>query len=222
MLTRYSEFFAAALCHDWKESKDAVVRLEEEDPGLLQVFASFLYRRRIYTRPKSSQANKAPHGTTRGTKVDALVEVGKSPNDTIDDPEWDQLIECWMLGDRLMSQAFQDASIDAMVEKISETGNIPMHLHLRAYATNTRSDALKRLAVDIAAFQHKPADIRETAEESPGAWQFLHDLAVRQSDRLQSRASPDWRNGPWETEPCRYHEHVRGECYRLEFWGGDG
>lgn len=211
LLTKRSGFFAAALGNKrWVESQQMVVRLPEDDPKLFDIFAKFLYCTKIYsTEPDDKKA--------------------ETEDMTYADPEWERLARCWVLGDKLNCPWFQDASIDAIVQRMVETGETPIALHTFAYTKTAGDNALKRLAVDIATWRYEKEDLTDEDLTNPELAEFFRDTFRRLHERCgmkESSSSDGPDHEPWSDGPrCLYHVHCFGvdyHCYDISVVLGGG
>lgn len=168
LLKKYSNFFSAALGKGWLESQEKVVRLPEDDPSPFEVFAKFLYSGRIYSTAASD-------------------ESGETDDDYAEDPEWERLALCWILGDKLGSVDFQDASIDAIIQKIIDTERAPVNLHRVVYSRTTSNTKLKQLIVDIAARVYEKEDFNPEKRDAITI-QFYCDTIARFQERCSGSA----------------------------------
>ncbi|KAK5136830.1 hypothetical protein LTR08_001752 [Meristemomyces frigidus] len=129
----YSRFFAAALAKGWKEAEDHIVRLPEDVPARFEIFPRFVYFGKIYS---------AHHGQGAAEDEDEkALHVGA---------EITRLCECWILGDKLASIAFQDATLDALAQLIHEEAMVPRNAHETVYQHTAGPNSLRRLLVDMA------------------------------------------------------------------------
>lgn len=192
LLCRTSDFFTAALSKDWKESRQKIVRLPEDDPDLFEIFADFLYGGRIHSTKESDT-------------------IGNTDDDYYKDPERERLARCWILGDKLAAPLFQDASIDAIIQKMVETERAPVNLHGIAYLETSGSNPLKRLVVDIAAWRYTADDFDDSEEDHESQSQFQRDTIARLRERCEWAQNPglDVPTGePWHEDRCEhYHMH---------------
>jgi hypothetical protein len=107
-----SEFVRLALRGDWKEVKERIIPLPEDDPEVFAVYQQWLYHGRICT------------STTD-------FEPG-----TMD--EYELLVHAYILGDKFVDVGFKDCVTDAILEKLLKQ----THFSLRLTDDRTRlSDA---------------------------------------------------------------------------------
>ncbi|CAG8899964.1 unnamed protein product [Penicillium egyptiacum] len=87
-----SLFFKKAMSGSWKESKEHTLELPEDDPQIFSLYSHWLYFGKIPVIPKEKSQSK----------------------------EYHDLVEAYVLGDKLLDAKFQNSAIDAIVEKCSE------------------------------------------------------------------------------------------------------
>ena len=170
-----------------------VVRLPGDNPEIFQIFAEFLYDGRIHSTKATDKVPDAEHPG----RVDA---------------EWERLARCWILGDKLNCVWFQDASIDAIVQKIMETDRVPKNLHTLVYSHTTGDNPLKQLVVDIAAWRYSRDDFLNLDSDCDlELSRFFCDTIARLHKRCNMRKStttPGPGDEPWyESGSDPYHLH---------------
>ncbi|KAK4539588.1 hypothetical protein LTR36_010524 [Oleoguttula mirabilis] len=100
------------------------------------------------------------------------------------DLEWVRLVRAWALGFHLQATDFQDAVIDAILQKIhTAPRGVPPMLHRVVFSNTKPGSQLRRLIVDIAAWRWDTEFLK--AQRSDGAWRgsdtwadFSMDLAL--------------------------------------------
>lgn len=130
-----SPLFKSAMSGPWKESKEHVVNLPEDDPNIFALYSHWLYYAKIPVRIE---------GATEAKPGQRLNE------------EYRELIRAYILGDKLLDIKFQNSVIDAIVETSStihpQDGrayypNIP-EINI-AYENTTESSKIRSLLVDM-------------------------------------------------------------------------
>lgn len=168
------------------------VSLPEDDSEIFKVFVEFLYDGRIHSTRAGDE----------GPDADDADHV---------DPEWERLARCWILGDKLHCNWFQDASIDSIVQKIAETETVPKNLHALVYSQTSGDNPLKQLVVDIATWKYEKEDFNKDDSSSPDTAQFYRDIIARLHERCnmrESTTSPGPGEEPWNETGCEpYHFH---------------
>ena len=187
---QHSDFIAAALRNGFIEGATRTIRLPEEDPQHFEVFVNFVYTGRIYSFKEDDRRNEGC------------------------DDEWNRLGECWIVGDKLLAQNFQDAVVDSIGSKIVQGGSHPLSMHELIYPKTVGPNSMKSLLVEIGAFSWTSVQTKERKIKSDSA-EFFLDLAVR----LKEMTAED-RKGkkPWVDAGCRYHVHGNERpCYKTFF-----
>ncbi|KAK0257083.1 hypothetical protein LTS09_007988 [Friedmanniomyces endolithicus] len=189
-LTTYSEFFAAAMRKEWKEGQERVVPLPEDEPEIFKILASFLY-----------------------TGIINSVKADDRDGDEGKDREYQRLMFAWFLGNKLLCIAFQNAVIDALIEKLMENpGHPPLDLHREAYSITVGSCGMRRLVVDVAVFIWPKGQLAKAAEFAD-CTEFYRDVLARyvgMTDK-QRRRNPSFYG---EGDCCLYHDHGDRKCYK--------
>lgn len=196
LLTRHSEFFAAALNGEWIESKKSgTLPLPEHGSESFGIFNTFLYSGRIYSAKEGDYTESEDGGHT--------------------DQEWERLSDAWHLGQKLLATTLRDAVVDALAFKIASTSMYPVSLTWSVYEVSAASSAMRRLLVDIAVWLWDDNYLeKEQLRSEP--LEFVLDLAAAMSKiRAHGRQSVS----PLSNPGCRYHDHVaEGKpCYKTMF-----
>lgn len=191
-LVRHSDFAAAALRNDWRESQQRVIRLPEASPDLFEIFAIFVSSGKIH----SSKANE----------VITIDELNSK------DEEWVRLRDSWMLGDVLQSISFKDAITDAIIQKIQESERSPAGMQRTVYARTVQDNGLRRLLVDIAPFRWKKETFKTRCNANGALEDFYRDVCARLIEKQNGETDP------LENAGCRYHDHgTEKPCYKTMF-----
>ncbi|KAG7411266.1 hypothetical protein ACKAV7_009815 [Fusarium commune] len=186
-----SNFFKKAFQGGWKESQDRLVRLERDDPDVFSVYLHWLY---YHTLP---------------VRVDEPGVVGNA--------EYMQLAKAYILGDMLQDGSFQDAVMDAMMDKTaSEAADgkrwYPVGPVIRLIYENTLESSKARLfLVDMYTFHGQGPWLTEWAVQEDLPKDFLLDVAV---SLLEHRPCP--QSYYVVQGSCRYHQHGPevNACYK--------
>ena len=163
---------------------------------MFEDFHSFLYTGRIYSGDESET---------------------KSPGY---DKEWWRLEHSWILGEVLLSGAFKDAVIDAIIHKIAVTKNWPITMYSAIYPHASDTSPIKKLMVDIVVHRWSKKDVSALKTQHNPALKakFLQDVVValfevRASSKAEHTKSPITLNSG-----CTYHEHEADKpCYKTMF-----
>lgn len=186
-----SDFFKKAVQGGWKESEERLVQLKSDSPDVFSVYLHWLY---YHTLP---------------VQID---EPGLAGN-----AEYMQLANAFILGDMLQDGSFQDAVMDAMMDKtVSEAADgrkwYPVGPVIRLIYENTLGSSKARLfLVDMYTFYGHGFWLLDWAVQEDLPKEFLLDLAV---SLLDKRPRP--QSGGLVQESCRYHQHKPdiSACYK--------
>ncbi|KAJ5165324.1 uncharacterized protein N7500_007154 [Penicillium coprophilum] len=130
-----SPFLEKAMSGPWKESKARTFELPEDDPRIFTLYSHWLYFAKIPEVPKDA----ASHGKAQ------------KPSRVYHD-----LVNAYVLGDKLLDIKFQNSVLDAIVEKRYESGArsgthyLPCYDTINlAYYKTTESAGIRKLFVDM-------------------------------------------------------------------------
>ncbi|KGO68807.1 Uncharacterized protein PITC_076890 [Penicillium italicum] len=130
-----SPFFKNAMSGSWKESKEHTLELPEDDPKIFAWYSHWLYFAKI------------------PTIVEAVAPEDREANHS---KEYHDLVEAYVLGDKLLDTKFQNSVIDAIVEKCSTPDAQDGFQYYpnvdainRAYNSTTKSATIRNLFVDV-------------------------------------------------------------------------
>lgn len=197
LVTTHSDFFAAAMRKEWVEGQDRIVRLPEYDPDYFKMFASFLYTGAIHS-----------------------LADGDYDVEELKDWEYQRLALAWTLGNKLICVAFQDAVVDAIINKLMTEGpQYPLGLYRGVYTMTAGSCGLRRLVVDITVFIWPIGQLAKATVYADCA-EFYRDVAARLEglNDEQRKYNPAFFG---EGSGCMYHDHGTRPCYKAVF-GGEG
>ncbi|KAL8744271.1 MAG: hypothetical protein Q9184_008019, partial [Pyrenodesmia sp. 2 TL-2023] len=127
LLTSKSAFFNAALAGPWAESTTGVVRLSEEDPELVSLYASWIYN---HEWAKDADGKEAT---------------------------FDTCCRLYVLADKLGSEALQNAAIDRLREygMRSQVG-LSVNTISFIYGATLPGSVLRKLVTDMLAWEMNP------------------------------------------------------------------
>ena len=121
------------------------------------------------------------------------------------DAEWTRLVHCYLFGTTVRDEAFANAAITAIIEKVKETDRFPSGVATEVYEYTEQGDRLRRLIVDLHVWFGKGSCIRRSHQDADGPREFLQDvvqgLAVAGPDVYDPEIGM-----PWELR-CAYHLH---------------
>lgn len=162
LIRAYSPFFDKAMSGNWQESSRRAVELPDDEPTIFQLYIHWLY---YETLPVFCN------------------EPGLSGN-----AEYLELIKAYILGDKLMDSKFQDAVIDAIIEKsVSKASDgaswYPVGEALEYTYNNTNGSALiRKLLVDMYVIYGHGNWLHDWGEAASIPQPFLSELASRLLD----------------------------------------
>ncbi|KAF2175249.1 hypothetical protein K469DRAFT_611324, partial [Zopfia rhizophila CBS 207.26] len=204
-----SDFFKNAMNRDWKESKQRLVHLEDDDPDMFQLYLHWLYR------------------GTLPVRIDEPGPVGNS--------EYLQLAKAYILGDKLQDGDFKDVVIHAIIDKCKSKASdgrhwFPVGVILRCVYDNTpESSRARRLLVDIYVHHGSGNWLSDWWQSGKVAYSrfyqpddipkdFLHDITIAFLDRRKEKEKRPTDN----SSTCAYHQHGLEEmlCYRARLRDG--
>ncbi|KAK4555567.1 hypothetical protein LTR86_007320 [Recurvomyces mirabilis] len=209
--SKHSKFFAAALKAPWKEAEEGVIRLPNERYDDFSVFANFIYDRKLrcwYSTPSPEDLAGIQQDVASGRTV---LQAGETIETIVSlNQEYENLCDYWLLGDVYMATSFQDAVMDGLitvVQSLMDRRQLLPALHDLAYTRTAGANALRRLSVDIVAW-----NLDKIKSDFP--IEFYKDLALR-SVKVQCGGLKSGK-APFEEEGCEYHEHVAAgtDCYK--------
>ncbi|PPJ55878.1 hypothetical protein CBER1_03767 [Cercospora berteroae] len=136
-----SKFFEAALNRQWIEGQEKKVNLPDDDPDIFSIYADWLFTGKIASKPEQSeQSEQRSH-------------VANWP-----DVSEEQIIqaELYVLGEKLMDDAFCDYILRALVEVgkmkawVGHEGYMPCRTAIRTIYNGTKHDSpMRKFLVDM-------------------------------------------------------------------------
>jgi len=196
LLFAASTYFSAAFSTPWAGLSDFELSsfggLSELDlPGfeadLFEIYVKFLYTGHLYTQRADDHTETAAYKYW--------------------DLEWDRLFDLHCMGSYLLDAGFQNAIMDALLDKWRQDQRFPVGYARLVYDKTTPGSAVRRLIVDFHIHLRKGALILDKAscEEPDAPAEFFHDALIELA-AVQSGKGPSI---PFERFlPCvRYHDH---------------
>lgn len=195
-----SKFVKRAVSDEWNASTERSVKLQEEDPEIFQIYVHWLYRHALPVR------------------IDRPGIDGNA--------EYLRLAKAYVLGDMLLDGSFQDAALDAILEKTHSKANdgrrwYPVGPVIEVIYDNTvESSKARALLVDLYTYHAHGTWLVDHAKYEQLPKQFLYDLAV---SILNIRSQPTPPSQLLERS-CAYHQHgaESKSCYRLALLPNSG
>jgi BTB/POZ domain len=175
-----SPFFDKAMSDKWQESLQRSIQLPDDEPKIFQLYVHWLY---YDTFPVFSD------------------EPGSSGN-----AEYLELIKAYILSDKLLDSRFQNAVIDAIIEKsVSKARDgsywFPVGEAIDyAYSNTNESAPIRKLLVDLYVRHGCGSWLHDWGESASVPQPFLFELASKLLDRRDSLFQ-------LKIEASNYHVH---------------
>ncbi|OSS46588.1 hypothetical protein B5807_08442 [Epicoccum nigrum] len=110
LITSNSAFFANALGHDWKEARERVVPLPENEPEVFRLYLTYLYASIIPIIPASSKGEGVEE------REDGEGDVEKGAQD-----QYIALSKLYVLAEQLVDETTKSTVLDALAAHAKET-----------------------------------------------------------------------------------------------------
>ena len=179
-----SDFVRLAISKDWKEAKDRIIPLPDDDPDTFELYQKWLYAGHIYT------ANPDPEKTAK---------------------EYERLVKAYLLGEKLIDTVFKDVIIDCIISKLRSTGVFDPRLTNLVYDNTPLNSALSRLWRDVYVWTGSADWLDESKLGDFVNAEFSVELNRIQ---MSFRAGEMPGNAQFISNACHYHEHGVETCYR--------
>ena len=184
-----SEFVCLALNEEWKEAKERLIPLPEDDPEVFELLQAWLYNETI------------PSMNLQDGVKDAA--------------EYKMLVQAYILGDKLGITDFKDAIIDSIILKLRHTARFDARLGNLVYENTPDRSPLRKLWQDVYVFAGHPSWLDEDWLGEFMDAEFAVDLS-KYHMRMMRGQGPS--GAPYEERGlggCYYHEHGKEDlCYR--------
>jgi len=134
-----------------------------------------------------------------------------------DDKAWFRtLSNAWLLGHNISAPGFKNYIIDALIARVKDTGELPdVDTINNIYTKTFPGSPLRRLLVDLFAWQSDPDDGRDSACLSLEVDRvFVADLANASMMGWKEGKIRTWENAPFCTNPEAYHTLIKGKARR--------
>ena len=180
ILCRSAPYFKAALEGGFKESKDQVLELPDDDPTAFSHFQLWLYTGNILESHKSAK-----------------------------DIDWRVLISIYLFGDVRGIPGLQNETIDVFIDKNKAMNVIPHDNLNLIYEKTLDGSPLRELMVDLFTFKARLTnDFWFNEKQKPRyPHQFLIDLA---KSLYEDRARFKTKNTKFKVVGSKYHVHDDG------------
>jgi len=170
--------------------------LREHDAATAQLYRLFLYTGKVYSIDEASDQDTVDDGDA----------------ETHEDAEWTKLAHAYLLGRTIRDEAFANACVTAIIEKVKATERFPTGIACEVYANTLSRDSLRRLIVHLHVWIGEGDCVYPPHEDADGPRTFLRDvrLELRKTRRLREE-----QEAPWEVDRCAYHVHeVTERCQK--------
>ncbi|EED13876.1 conserved hypothetical protein [Talaromyces stipitatus ATCC 10500] len=177
-----SPFFDKAMSRKWKESLERTIKLPDNEPKIFQLYVHWLYY---------------------GTLPVLCDEPGLCGN-----AEYLELVKAYTLGDKLLDSRFQNAVIDAIVEKSqskARDGRIwfPVGSPIEyAYSNTNESSPIRKLLLDMYVHRGHRYWLHDYGNSASIPHSFLLGLASRFFDQRDGHCESETK-----IDAPRYHIH---------------
>lgn len=163
VLSSSSLYLRAAVSERWQKSIEGNVELSDVEPDVFAIYLHWCYFDTISVRSIGDDSDTED------------IDLGKA----------------YILGDRLIDISFQNAVIDAVVEKYEEndTWCPPGTVIEYVYAYTTESAKIRDLLIDLYFNRCEISKLRDDRHKEHLPQPFLLELAARLKDRLLSGSS---------------------------------
>ena len=181
-----------------RNTGEPLYQLPEEDVTVFRIYRLFLYTGTIFSFTENDQDQ--PDNGRHVVHADA---------------EWTRLAHCYLFAIAVRDERFANASIDALIEKMTVADRYPTGIASEIYQNTTANDNLRELLVDVHVWQGQGRWVKAPHDDATGPVEFLQDviqgLATAGGDIYQADAEV-----PWQEAPCLYyHVHeATGRCRR--------
>jgi hypothetical protein len=209
MICQASPFFISAMSHAWKEARERIVILDEDEPETFKIYLHWLYRGTIPIRfGNPVEDEKLYHSTSKTLKYihDVYAE------------QYLEITRAYILGDKLGDGDFCDALIDVMSDACAKatlddeaSGELcfPDRKIVNCiYHNTTESSKMRVLMVDVYAEYAQPEWLSDKYHPA-----FVLDLATTLLGLHRGHLEvKEYSSGV----PCTYHQHGSDKklCYR--------
>ena len=191
LISRESEFFRAALNGSYEEARSGIIKLQDDDAGIVGLFVDWLYTRRL--------VREIGDGTEKRSSIRSLIHLyifaGARLVPRLQQDIANQLAKSRFIVNGLARTEFLAESlqwIKIVYEKLPET------------------TPLRRWLVDMFIYKnsqdnHTRSILLQWGDECPK--DFIIDVA---HDWAQMNGKK--KVAPWRRTRCRYHPHNSNEC----------
>jgi hypothetical protein len=160
-----SEFVRLALRGDWKEARERIIPLPEDDPEVFAVYQRWLYGGHICT---------------------STVDLEPGSMD-----EYELLVHAYILGEKFADVGFRDCITDAIIDKLSQQTRFRLRLTDEVYNNTPSKSPLRSLWMDIYYWTGCAEWLDEETVGQPINIEFMAELSRYQMrQRVSQEPSP--------------------------------
>jgi hypothetical protein len=196
-------FFADAF--NRRNTFTAYIAIGGQKTSAFSVYMNWLYTGRLHIKPSKNRSvgSHSPHHS-----------------------EWQNLTDCYLLGEYLGDVHFRDTVVDVMLEWFDVTPAKErrgiLDTAAKIYRQVQTGDPLRRFVTDIAAYHFDDKTIQEIVAKHSGMQLpalFVADILGKLSSRFQGTGASTFSNVPQPPViagrgTCNYHCHGDKECYK--------
>lgn len=181
------------------------VRLADQNSPTFRIYVQWLYSGRLHTKLYFKEGSEASGNVHRN--------------------EWLQLVNAYLLGEKLADTDFRDLVLDACLDWFGEASRKDLLIIVQsvreAYTQLAKNSPLRQLVVDIAAWHFDHQTVKkfqevESVVDFPKS--FLLDMLAAMSARFQGTGSSFGIVSPVlkGRGTCEYHCHGDEKCYKAK------
>jgi hypothetical protein len=185
LIKSHSEFVCMALRGDWREAKERIIPLPDDDPEVFSVCQQWLYGGLIHTRDD-------------GTPSEA-------------DDEYSTLVKAYILGEKIMDANFTDSIADAIIEKLRSMRCFDTGLTDLVFDNTLPTSPLRRLWLDAYYNFGSPEWLNASLVADSINAKFMVEFSRHQ---MQFRTGSGAFGPDGMFLSCTYHGHGIRPCHR--------
>ncbi|KAK4891885.1 hypothetical protein LTR27_009584 [Elasticomyces elasticus] len=180
-----SEFVNMALSRDWKEARERVIPLSEDEPETFSIYQTWLYTH--------------------------IVDAHASKLSTTSCDFYQRLFKCYILAEKLLDAVFKDCVMDSILNTLQTNPLFDANLSNLVYENTPEGSPLRRLLCEVyvwCATERWLAEDVITEEVHPT---LMVDVMKKQMGFFRGHRP---EQVPFLGHACAYHAHEGGVCYQ--------
>ncbi|KAK3621713.1 hypothetical protein LTR56_022477 [Elasticomyces elasticus] len=180
-----SDFVNMALSRDWKEARERVIPLSEDEPETFTIYQTWLYTHIVDAHALKSSTNSCD--------------------------VYQRLFKCYILAEKLLDAIFKDCVMDAILNTLQANPLFDANLSNLVYENTPEGSPLRRLLCEIyvwCATERWLAEDVVTEEVHPS---LMTDVMKMQMGFFRGQRP---EQVPFLGHACAYHAHEGGSCYQ--------